>query len=170
MSATDLPPASPGDGEMPPTMDPVEGRPPRQAASSGLPDNSAPHTGISNIVLRKTERVSIHHHRVPLRTQRSALSSEPTRGDHCPSSHVGKDPRNMCLFLLFADLWLRAIETNCRPAFFGRVEARFALTHAVARPHRHSETAMEPQPEPLFLARMSMSQILYALSSTMVIF
>ena len=37
MSATDLPPASPGDREMPPTMDPVDGRPPRQAASSGLP-------------------------------------------------------------------------------------------------------------------------------------
>ena len=58
----------------------------------------------------------------------------------------------MCLLLLFADFWLRAIETNCRPALSGKVEARFALTHAVARPHRHSETAMQPQPEPLFLA------------------
>ena len=45
MSATDLPPASPGDGEMPPTMDPVEGRPPRQAASSGLPVQQCPSHG-----------------------------------------------------------------------------------------------------------------------------
>ena len=45
MSATDLPPASPGDGEMPPTMDPVEGRPPQQAASSGLPVQQCPSHG-----------------------------------------------------------------------------------------------------------------------------
>ena len=57
----------------------------------------------------------------------------------------------MCLSLYLADLWLRAIETNCQPTSFGRVEARFALTH-VARPHRHNETATQPQPEPLFLA------------------
>ena len=45
MSATDLPPASPGDMEMPPTMDPVDSRPPRQAASSGLPAQQCPSHG-----------------------------------------------------------------------------------------------------------------------------
>ena len=42
-SATDLPPASSGDGKMPPPTDTVESRPPRQAASSGPPEQKCPH-------------------------------------------------------------------------------------------------------------------------------
>ena len=37
MAATDLPPASPGGMETPPTAEPADGWPPRQAASNGLP-------------------------------------------------------------------------------------------------------------------------------------
>ena len=45
MAATDLPSASPGGMEMPPTMEPVDGWPPRQAASSGLPAQQCPSHG-----------------------------------------------------------------------------------------------------------------------------
>ena len=37
MVATDVPQVSPGGMEMPPTMEPADGWPPGQAASSGLP-------------------------------------------------------------------------------------------------------------------------------------
>ena len=83
-------------------MEPVDGRPPRQAASSGLPAQQCPsHGHIQIIVLRKTECVSIYHRRVPLRTQRSALSSEPIEGTIAPL--VDYDwhgpPITVCLFL-----------------------------------------------------------------------
>ena len=92
---------------------------------AGLPDrqlvvdslrSSAYHTGIFNIVLQRTERLSIYHRRVPLRTQRSALSSKPIERPIAPLPMMTRAPYQMSLFV-FADLWLRAIETDCPPAF-----------------------------------------------------
>ena len=109
------------------------GLPDRQLAVDSL-HNSAPHTGISNIVLRRTERVSIYYRRVPLHTQRSALSNEPIERPTAPLPILTRAPYQMSLFVS-ADLWLRVIETDCQPAFFSIVTARFALTHAVVRPY-----------------------------------
>ena len=114
----------------------------RNRQMAGLPDgrlavdslhSSAFHTGIFNIVLRRTERLSIYHRRVPLHTQRSALSSKLMERPIAPLPMLTRAPYQMSLFV-FADLWLRAIESDCPPAFLGIVTAGFALTHTIGKP------------------------------------
>ena len=73
-----------------------------------------PRTPLDDIVLRRTERVSIYHRRVPLHTQRSALSSEPIERPIAPLPMLTRAPYQMSLFVS-ADLWLRVIETDCQP-------------------------------------------------------
>ena len=73
----------------------------------GLPDrpqavgsrhSSALHKEMFITVLRKTARKSIYHRRVHLRTQRSALSSEPETRLIAPLPHSFMGPHN-CLHL-----------------------------------------------------------------------
>ena len=118
MAAADFPPASPGNRQ-------TAGLPDRQLAVDSL-HSSASHTGIFNIVLRRTERMSIYHRRVLLHTQRSALSSEPVERPNAPLPMLTRAPYQMSLFVS-ADLWLRARETACQPAFFCIIPAGFRL-------------------------------------------
>ena len=112
----------------------MAGLPDRQLAVDSL-HSSAYHTGIFNIVLRRTERLSIYHRRVPLHTQRSALSSKPIERPIAPLPMLTRAPYQMSFYFVFADLWLRAIETDCPPAFLCIVTAGFALTRTIGKPN-----------------------------------
>ena len=83
------------------------GRQPWHRPMTGLPDrpqavgsrhSSASHKGMFTIVLRTTARKNIYHRRVHLRTQRSALSSEPEKRLNAPLPHSSMGPHN-CLHL-----------------------------------------------------------------------
>ena len=87
---------------------------------------SISHMGIFNIVLRRTERMSIYHRRVHLHTQRSAPSSESVERPNAPLSILTRAPYQTSPFVS-ADLWLRARETTCQPALFCIVLAGFRL-------------------------------------------
>ena len=91
--------------------------------------------GHFNIVLRRTERLSIYHRRVPLHTQRSALSSKPIERPIAPLPMLTRAPYQMSFYFVFADLWLRAIETDCPPAILCIVTAGFALTRTIGKPN-----------------------------------
>ena len=54
-----------------------------------------PRTPLDDIVLRRTERVSIYHRRVPLHTQRSALSSKPIERPTAPLPMLTRAPYQM---------------------------------------------------------------------------
>ena len=89
------------------TLGERRGRQPWRRPMIGLPDrpqavgsrhSSAIHKEMFTTVLRKTVRKSIYHRRVHLRTQRSALSSEPEKRLIAPLPHSSMGPHN-CLHL-----------------------------------------------------------------------
>ena len=101
MAATDLPPVSPGGMVMQPTAEPANGWPPQQAASSGPPAQQCiSHGHIQHRVCGGWKRLSIYHRRVPLHTQRNALSSKPIERPIDPLLILTRAPYQMSLLFL----------------------------------------------------------------------